>query len=566
MDDSWSGPQARGSGWLEWRRPIADTDTRTPAGSFDPAQVDAWCEFGGPGGERLRATAFLDGDAWVLRLLPPARGHWRAQPRVRHAGGPARTLGEDFSFEVAHVVPRSRIVIDPVAPRHFAFDDGTPFVPVGLNVCWSTGPQPLEDYRRWFTRLAANGGNFARLWMASWSFGIEWDDTGLGDYTRRLDRAALLDAVFELAESLGIRLMLCLLNHGAFTEKNDSEWARNPYNRANGGPLAAPQDFVTDARAQSLFERRVRYIAARWSHSPALHSWEWWNEVTWTPIADAALRPWIERMDAVLAAHDPYRRLRSTSWADRGDRLAWRLRALDYAQQHDYTTQDPMDHYADAARAWRADGVADKPLLPGELGLETTFSADTPRPYEWDAVHLHNGLWAPLFHGFAGTALYWWWDKLVDPQDLWPAYRGVARWLAALQALDLRLGLHAPHPASFDGGPARARALAAADSVLLWVRADLHDAGALQRAWRAATGGGDPATPWQPGYPQIAHGRVLLSDLALRDGPLRVHWLDAASGEDVASAAADVRAGRLDLACPTFERDLVAIVHRPPTA
>ncbi|MEP6504719.1 MAG: hypothetical protein ABJD97_15375, partial [Betaproteobacteria bacterium] len=558
----WDGPRVRGSGWLEWR--LATPLGGTSAQCCDPALFDLWCEFSGPAGRRLRVTAFWSrdplGSQWVLRLLPPTAGRWHAAPLARIGGGEPLALGPSFEFDVDAVVARQHVGIDPRDPRYFAFDDGSAFVPVGLNVCWGTGPQPLADYRRWFRRLADNGGNFARLWMASWSFGIEWKDTGLGDYGARMDRAAQLDEVLELAESLGIRVMLCLVNHGAFTEKNDAEWADNPYNRANGGPLARPEDFVTDERALALFERRVRYIAARWSHSPALHSWEWWNEVTWTPIAAAQLRPWFTRMSRVLDAHDPYRRLRSTSWADRGDAAAWALPALDYAQQHDYTTDDPMRHYGAAARAWRADGVTAKPLVPGELGLETTFDAKAARPFDADAVHLHNGLWAPLFHGYAATALYWWWDQLVDPSNLWPAYRGVARYLQALAGAGLRLAGHRPHAARFDGGAAQALALAGPASVLLWVRADLHDAGALRQAWRAATGGVAAARAWVPAYPDIARGHVRLDDLALADGPVHVRWIDPHGGDVVADAEATVRGGTLALACPAFRRDVAAIV------
>ena len=562
----WSGPRVRGSGWLEWR--LGTPPGATPAHHFDPALFDLWCEFSGPGDRSLRATAFWSrgpqGGQWVLRLLPPVAGRWKAVPRARIGGGEPLALGRPFEFSVAKVVARQRIVVDPQDPRYFAFDDGSPFVPVGLNVCWGAGAQPLADYRRWFQRLAANGGNFARLWMASWSFGIEWKDTGLGDYAARMDRAAQLDEVFELAESLGIRLMLCLVNHGAFTEKNDSEWKDNPYNRANGGPLAAPEQFVTDERAQVLFERRVRYIAARWSHSPALHSWEWWNEVTWTPIAAAELHPWFTRMSRVLDAHDPYRRLRTTSWADRGDAAAWRMPELDYAQQHDYTGRDLMLHYAAGAREWdndwQDDSINAKPLVPGELGLETTHDAKAPRPFNFDAVHLHNGLWAPLFHGYAATALYWWWDHMVDPLNVWPAYRGVARYLQALHGAGLRLAGHRPHRARFTGGDAHALALAGKGSVLLWVRADLHDAAALREAWSDATGGSDPGRPWQPAYPTLGDGRVRVEGLALADGRVQVRWFDAGSGDPVASAAASVRGGVLELACPAFERDLAAIV------
>jgi hypothetical protein len=47
---------------------------------------------------------------------------------------------------------------------------------------------PLGDYERWLDALSSNGGNFARLWMSSWAFGIEWQDTPLGDYSKRLKK------------------------------------------------------------------------------------------------------------------------------------------------------------------------------------------------------------------------------------------------------------------------------------------------------------------------------------------------------------------------------------------
>jgi hypothetical protein len=429
-----------------------------------------------------------------------------------------------------------------------------------LNICWATTDRPLEDYRRWFTRLAENGGNFARLWMASWSFGIEWKDTRLGQYAQRMDRAAQLDAVFELAESLGIRLMLCLLNHGAFSLKADTEWRDNPYNQANGGPLASPEEFVTDERALALFERRVRYIAARWAHSPALHSWEWWNEATWTPIPAAALRPWFTRMDRTLAQHDPYRRLRTTSWADRGDAAAWRLPALDFAQQHDYTHDDLLDHYADHMRRWRGEGLADKPVLAGELGLDTTFDAKARRPFDGDAVHLHNGLWAPLFLGYAGTALYWWWDQIIDPLALWPVFRGIARYLGAAQDAGLRLGLLVPRALPAPEAKLRAQALVGPHGILLWVRdADFH-AAALQRAWLEQGGASEPQRPWQPAWTTFSTARVRLDRLSMPDGPVDVRWFDPGTGDIVASQRVELREACIELACPTFDRDLAAII------
>lgn len=561
---NWSGPEVRGSGWLEWRMKAPSAWSALQSNPFDEAQVDLWVEFEGPGGQRLRATAFWmkdrEGRGWAVRLMPTAAGTWKARTQMRMAGGSPVAVGEPMSFEVRQLSPKRRIGIDAKHPGYFAFEDGSPFVPVGLNVAWGGGGSALEDYKRWFRRLAENGGNFARLWMSSWAFGIEWKDTPLGDYAARMDRANLLDQVLELAESHGIRIMLCLLNHGAFSVGADAEWADNPYNAANGGPLKEPEEFVSNTRAKALFARRVRYIAARWSHSPALHSWEWWNEVNWTPIHDDELVPWIREMSAVLDRHDPYRRLRSTSWAHRGAAQVWAMPEIDFAQQHDYTTRDLSLHYASQYREFREE-VPAKPLLPAELGMETAYDAGAKRPFNWDAVHLHNGLWAPIFRGYAGTALYWWWDMLVDPQKLWSTYRGISRFIDRVQERE-PLAAHRPHPAQLSSKEGTALALVGPATVLLWVRANLLDAAALQAAYKEDHEDA-PAAKWTPPWKPITGAVVRCTGLRMPDGNVRVRWFDTVTGQWLGQApfSASINDGVLSAECPAFERDVAAIVQ-----
>jgi len=48
--------------------------------------------------------------------------------------------------------------------------------------------------------------------------------------------------------------MLSIQNHGALSEVFGPEWAKNPCNAANGGPLESPGEFWRDAEARSLFE------------------------------------------------------------------------------------------------------------------------------------------------------------------------------------------------------------------------------------------------------------------------------------------------------------------------
>ena len=50
----------------------------------------------------------------------------------------------------------------------------------------------------------------------------------------------------------------------------------------------------------------VRYIVARYAAYPSLFTWEWWNEVNFTPITSTDLTAWTKRSNAILDTWDPY--------------------------------------------------------------------------------------------------------------------------------------------------------------------------------------------------------------------------------------------------------------------
>ena len=127
--------------------------------------------------------------------------------------------------------------------------------------------------------------------MAAWSLGIEWVNTGLGDYTERMQNAWTLDQVFLLGAKYGINIQLVLINHGAFSESTNPEWFANPYNKLNGGPLESPSEFATNQIAIKFWQQRLRYIAARWAAYPNLFAWEWWNEVNFTQFHKMISQP-----------------------------------------------------------------------------------------------------------------------------------------------------------------------------------------------------------------------------------------------------------------------------------
>ncbi len=268
--------------------------------------------------------------------------------------------------------------------------------------------------------------------MCNWHCGLEWKaDTredgyrGAGIYN--LENAWRLDALFDAAAREGIAIQLCLGTYGEFTTGgffNEGQWKDNPYNAVNGGPCAKPEEFWSNAAARTLYQRRLRYLAARYGCRTNLFGWEFWNEAH-------APASWVSEMAQYMkgtgAYHDvpadPYRHLLTTSY---GDDAVWQLPEIDYTQTHHYGMGDLMDH----APIAQADAVShlryDKPHLLAEFGIDWRKS-DAEYDKDGVGVNLHNGLWASLLAGDAGTGMIWWWDNYVHPKKLYPQFAAIRR-------------------------------------------------------------------------------------------------------------------------------------------
>ncbi len=350
---------------------------------------------------------------WRLKFRPTAIGDFQIRVSAKINGQSIQI--PDFTFTASETSP------EPIGieGRNFV-QGGNIFIPFAYNIAWASRYEEIAKYERWFKAASTNGINVARVWMASWSLGIEWNDTGLGDYTKRLDRAWALDQVFRIGAKYGIGIDLVLINHGAFSESTNPEWFANPYNELNGGPIANPGEFATNPVARKFWEQRLRYITARWAGEPALFTWEWWNEVNFTPITGQVLTEWISWSDSLLKKWDPYKTLTTTSWSSGASLQDWSV--VDYAVTHVYDDKDPIRTLAAQASALR-EAVPNKPILVGEMGSGTVTEDPFTDPY---GLHLHNAHWAATFVGFGAPASYWWWDIYVDPLNLWNLTKGLS--------------------------------------------------------------------------------------------------------------------------------------------
>lgn len=371
--------------------------------------------------------------------------------------------------------------------RHLAFDDGTFYYALGpclrspadnrrpydnpkwndefMNRVAKRGTYQYDDY---FAAFQKAGINWTRVWLCSWWGALQWRRDwpgyqGLGRYN--LLNAWRIDHVLDEAARRGVFINLCLTNHGQFAYVIDTEWKNNPYNKEFGGPIEAPREFFTRAEAKIEHQNMLRYIAARWGHSPAVLSWALFSELEFTDEYRMSLpqgfgqpdRPapnlesWHDQMAECLKALDPNKHLVSTHFSHpvRGAGTLARP-GVDIAMSNAYSAFDELGDKKDAALAldhfWKGNpafwggtfkgmGIFDKPVLVEEqgrhwMGVEVDRFGrkkvnNTLANLDAD---LHCGLWGSLVQPLAGATGYWWWLH-VHFDDRYGEYRALANYL-----------------------------------------------------------------------------------------------------------------------------------------
>ncbi|MBI5928805.1 MAG: DUF5060 domain-containing protein [Chloroflexi bacterium] len=530
---------------------------------YDPNDVRLDGQFISPSGQTMLVAGFwyqdfaeelsATGDtltptedwSWRVRFTPNEAGEWTYQILATTAVRGTVT-SEKQHFMVAESDEHGFVRFDTRNPRYLAFDDGTPYFPIGANVSWY-GAGGMADYQKWFDTMAENGGNFARVWMASWAFSIEWLDTGLGNYDRRQNRAYQLDTLFNMADERGIYIMLTLLNHGQFNTGVDPEWDANPYNAANGGPLSAPVEFATNPEAERLWHQKIRYIAARWGYSTHIMSWEWWNEVNWTPLASASiLGPWTERSEAFLATVDPYQHLTTVSGPIVADDVVWDY--VDIIHAHHYNMQSLVQDFNQAIPRW-LNAYPDKPYIAGEFG--------SPNEYDVHGLLLHLGLWSAPMNGSLGTGMSWYWEDLYD-DGLYYQLKGIAAYFAGEDLAAHQWQLLEAAMDDESKAAARVYGIQDAQHAHVWVVSKKYSEAQLVKLYEKNLRN-RVEDPLDIQFPDITDAKVVIS--GLNDGDYTAEIWDTLAGEAIATETITVADGQGEIPLPTFNTDVAIKVN-----
>jgi len=430
-----------------WQRAqFAITGLPAANNPFDPDEIAVDAEITTPSGKHQRVPAFWSQGyssalvagtetltphgqpGWQLRYTPTEPGDYAVALQVLLNRQEDRTSATSLGFHVNVGEPAGlhgwvRVTADK---RGFETTDGRALRLIGENVCWAH-EGGTHDYEEWFSAMAASGQNFARLWMAPWWGGIEHKPGTLTRYD--LGAAWRIDRVFDLAEQKGLYVMLCLDHHGMYQIANknwggtNNFWATsNPYSTELGGPCAKPNDFFASPEARKAYAKRLRYLVARYGSSPALHSWQFFNEIdnVWRFLKEDDVLSWHREMAAKLRAIDPYAHLITTSLTGSSDRASvWSMKEMDFAIYHSYGEASLAAGLASrSAEAFRR---YEKPYLIGEFGVSAAAWHQDLDPYQRG---FRQALWGGALGGSAGTAMSWWWED-IHAARAYPAYRAL---------------------------------------------------------------------------------------------------------------------------------------------
>lgn len=331
------------------------------------------------------------------------------------------------------------VQVSPRDARYFEYSDGTPYIPIGLNIIGMGGSSTergLAQMEDWMKNLAENKGNFMRLWLSNEFWDVEHKRSGEYDAEKASER---LDKVLKRATELNLKVKVTLEHFRNFKERG---WdAKALHDVKNGGTAMSIEDFFRGSASRNLFLKKLDWYAERYGSNPTVFMWELWNEVNavshagyaldasseqfdWTVVMLKALR---ERFPNRLVTQslgsfdDPRVRLTYNAFSNISDNdLAQVHRYLDLGAKLEVCHGSVDVLVVDAIKELRAFNV-NKPIVLAESGAVEPKHTGPFKLYDSDknGVILHDVLFAPFFAGAAGGGQIWHWGEYVGKNNLW---------------------------------------------------------------------------------------------------------------------------------------------------
>ncbi len=289
-------------------------------------------------------------------------------------------------------------------------------------------------------QIATNNGNFCRIFINTPFFGIEGSEDGLTNFTSRQNRAFDLDTILDYAHSRGVYVQLCLEDvdqfspqraldskHHTPTEIWGSWWnsyLNNPYSSIEPNNLK----FFTNPSCIRTYQKRLRYIIARWGYSTNIFAFEFFNEIdkisnaSWGYVGN--LINWIKIMTSYCKSTlgDDHLYTCSLATPEYATNSNFVVNSnIDFFSEHFYTASRNQDHQINYLANRGKYLLPEKPYLLQETGggfvdskgegcyfwVHSYVPNSSPFARLYDECHFHDALWASVFSGSSGATAFW---------------------------------------------------------------------------------------------------------------------------------------------------------------
>lgn len=340
-------------------------------------------------------------------------------------------------------------------PRYFELSDGSPYIPVGMNICFQrflTNPDEIMAvYERQMKALSENGANYLRIWLSAPVFEVEPEKPGV------FDMAALgrVKKILAMAEKYGIRIKFTFehfrtMEAKAFAElfPGAASFVKKVHHVSNGGTASTMEEFFTGEASRAAFKKKLAFFSEHIGDNPYVFSWELWNEVNCMPGGIPVVDEWTKIMLAELRTLFPHHMTSQnlgsfdSIWSYPTQEWMASLKDNSFMQAHRYldpaaeidACRGAMDILASNAIEELIKMKNDVPALLTESGAVEWCHCRPSHLYEYDKIGsiLHDVIFAPFFAGSAGTGQIWHWHEYVDKYSLWHHFGSFARMIKGI--------------------------------------------------------------------------------------------------------------------------------------
>ena len=378
-------------------------------------------------------------------------------------------------------------------PRYFSFSDGTPYIPLGMNLCFprpyfydGTEEEGFAKLENQMAQLSRFGGNFVRIWVGADFFNVE---TKSGECDA--EKMKRFDHYMALAQKYGLRVKLCMQHFRSVSASepntSDANRLRNQFRQPAYSELFKNMDeYITSERGKNLYLNYTQNFAKRYSNDPYVFGIELWNEMNTVSTKIELVQKWtaeiLPRVKEQFPNHLVMQSLGSfdSSRGIKNYKLLMPMQSNEVAQVHRYLDcgapfkicHGPVDIFCADAIDFLLANAPGKPVLLAESGAVNPKHTGPFDLYEKDThgIILHDVLFAPFFSGSAGAGQIWHWEWYVAKNNLYWHFGRFAKAVKGINPIEENFV-----PSRFESDGIRFYALKGKKTLLLWIRDAQND-------------------------------------------------------------------------------------------